>query len=54
MWQTVEPRMRPLHRQGARGFGRYIRDYLNSTYKNWDEKKLVYDKYSWVGRSDED
>lgn len=35
-------------------FGRYIRDYLNSTYKNWDEKKLVYDKYSWVGGNDED
>ena len=39
---------------GYREFGRYIRDYLNSTYKNWDEKKLVYDKYAWVGGSDED
>lgn len=25
-----------------------IRDYLRSCYKNWNEKDLVYDKWSWT------
>lgn len=28
--------------------GDMIRNYLKSCYKNWDEKKLVYNKYQWL------
>lgn len=34
-------------------YGRMIRDYLRAHYKNWDEKKLVYDKYDWTVRKDD-
>lgn len=33
--------------------GEMIRNYLKCCYKNWDEKKLYYDKYRWVN-GDED
>lgn len=29
-------------------YGKMIRDYLRSCYKNWNEKDLVYDKWSWT------
>lgn len=33
--------------------GSMIRDYLKCCYKNWDEKKLYYDKYKWVNRNED-
>ena len=29
-------------------YGQMIRDYLKGWYPNWNEKDLVYDKYTWV------
>lgn len=29
-------------------YGEMIRDYLKGWYKDWDEKKLVYDKWDWT------
>ena len=35
-------------------YGQMIRDYLKGCYKNWNEKDLVYDKWSWTNEDQED